>query len=89
MQTIQFQRKQNLSFNRIDDEVVLLHLEKGMYYGMDSVGSRLWELLTLPHTLETLVQAVQIEYEVDEAVCRQDVALFIETLQKNDMLEVA
>ncbi len=39
------QRKSDLLFNEIDGEVVMLSVENSEYYGMDKVGSRIWELL--------------------------------------------
>ena len=29
----------------VGDEAVLLQLDSGVYYGLDPVGSRIWELL--------------------------------------------
>ena len=31
--------------SRVGDETVILHLENGTYYGLDRLGTRIWELL--------------------------------------------
>ncbi len=49
------QRKSDLLFNEIDGEVVMLSIENSEYYGMDKVGSRIWELLEQPLSFKVLV----------------------------------
>ena len=36
---------QDVFFQEVEDEVVLLNLQTGMYHGLDKVGSRVWGLL--------------------------------------------
>lgn len=31
--------------SRVGEETVILHLESGAYYGLDRIGTRVWELL--------------------------------------------
>jgi hypothetical protein len=59
-------------FRELDDEAVLLNLKTGTYFGLDPVGTRVWQLLvedgSLARVLETLLQ----EYEVEPATLEWD-----------------
>lgn len=74
------QRKRELLFNEIDGEVVMLSIENSEYYGMDKVGSRIWELLEQPYSFRGLITKLIEEYEVSEEQCNKDTLAFIKKL---------
>jgi len=80
------QRKSDLLFNEIDGEIVMLSIENGEYYGMDKVGSRIWELLRQPCTLKSLVANLMKEYEVSEQQCNIDTLVFINKLYDKELI---
>ena len=53
-------------------ESVILHLEEGVYYGLNEVASRVWELIQQPRTVRDVRDALVSEYEIEEALCTQD-----------------
>ena len=81
-------RKGDLLFNAIDGEVVMLSIENSEYYGMDKVGSRIWELLENPHSFKELVVKLMQEYEVSEEQCTEDTQAFLEKLAVKKLLAV-
>jgi hypothetical protein len=48
-------------------EAVLLDLQSGTYFGLNDVGTRVWELLKEPKTKDELRAVILAEYEVTEA----------------------
>ena len=74
------QRKADLLFNEIDGEVVMLSIENSEYYGMDKVGSRIWELLEKPLSFKGLVVKLMEEYEVSEEQCAEETMAFLKKL---------
>ena len=58
---------------QLDAETVLLHLDTETYYGLDEVGSRVWQLLQEHGSTEPVVAALVQEYDVDEATVRRDI----------------
>lgn len=73
--------------SKIDEEVVLMSIQAGFYFTLDSIGSRIWELLSeKPYTLEELVQTLMEEYEVDEVTCRADVQAFIDEMSEKKLI---
>ena len=60
-----FRRNSDLIGTSIDDELVMLSVERDQYYGLRGVGSRVWELIEDPHTFEELVDQVLEEFDVE------------------------
>ena len=62
------------------DELVLLNLRDGVYYGLEAVGARLWALLKQPTTLAAIRDALVSEYDVEPKRCERDARALIEDL---------
>lgn len=73
-------------FQQLDRESVLLNMKTEQYFGLDPVGTRIWQLLTTTHTVAATVAAMQAEYEVAEAQLRQDVLALAERLMAKGLL---
>ncbi len=80
------QRKPGMLFNEIDGEVVMLSIENSEYYGMDKVGSRIWQLLENPMPFKELVNRLMDEYEVTEEKCRQETLDFVKKMTEKKLL---
>lgn len=66
----------------IGGEAVMMSIEKGAYFGLNPVATRIWDLIEQPRSLAELVAAVFDEYDVDAMQCEADVREF-----SADMLE--
>ena len=53
---------------------------------VNEVGVSLWKMLQEDVTLEELVQGILDEYDVDEAVAREDIQEFLEKLYEGGIL---
>jgi hypothetical protein len=80
------QRKPDMLFNEIDGEVVMLSIENSEYYGMDKVGSRIWELLEQPIAYRELLTKLIEEYEVTEQQCNRDTLAFLKKLEDKKLI---
>jgi hypothetical protein len=61
----------------LSGETVLLNLESGVYYGLDSVGTRVWQLLLEDKTVGDVCATMVGEYEVQPAVLQNDVSALV------------
>lgn len=66
-------RNHQLTTAELDGEVVMLSLETNRYYGLNSVGTRIWELLAQPMTLSMVCDTLMNEYDVTRAQCEREV----------------
>ena len=71
-----------------DDELVLLNLRDGVYYGLEDVGGRLWSLLQRPVTVSAIRETLVAEYHVEPARCGRDVRALLQDLAARGLIEV-
>ena len=67
-------------FRDLAGEAVILNLAKGTYFGLDSVGTRIWHLMSEHGSTEEVMKALLAEYEVEEGRLRQDLDNLIRQL---------
>jgi len=73
--------------SEVDDEKVVLQTKTETYYGVDGVGSRAWELLQQPRSVEEIQSEIVAEYDVDPERCRRDVESFVSDLLDERLVE--
>lgn len=74
--------KEHISCN-LDDEVVLLSLQTGEYYGLNIVAASIWTLIQEPRPVSGVRDTLLLEYDgiTPEACGEQVLALLTEMLQ--------
>lgn len=68
-----FQRNNKTISGRLQDELVMMDIEKGKYFSLNPVATRIWDLLEKPLALDELCGLLMDEYEVEEEQCRSEV----------------
>lgn len=81
-----FRRNPDLLFSDMDGETVMMSIKNGEYYGLDEVGSRIWQLLEKPESAETLTEKLIEEYEVTRETCLSDVMEFMNMLAEKQLI---
>ncbi len=76
-------------FRELEGESVLLNIETETYFGLDDVGTRMWNVLEKADSIQAAYEALMEEYDVDSATLKQDLADIIVRLQENGLLEIA
>lgn len=72
----------------IDNAVVMMSVEQGKYYSLDSVGSRIWNLLEQPRRVTAVCAMIQDEFAVERETCERDVLDFVGRLVAAGLLKV-
>ena len=52
-------------FRNLNDEAVLLDLKSGLYFGLNDVGARTWQLILQHGRLADVLDALLLEYDLD------------------------
>jgi hypothetical protein len=73
----------------LDGDAAVLHLGSGLYFGLDPVGARVWELVQEPIAVTAVIDALEQEFEATRGQLEADVAAFLESLTSHGLLEVA
>jgi hypothetical protein len=72
------------------EEVVILNLRNGEYYGLNEVGAKIWNLIQEPRTLDSVVENIMRDYpEVDSEQCAADVREIVEQFIEADLVTLA
>ncbi len=72
----------------VEDEVVILGLKDGVYYGLNPVGAFIWNLIQEPKTVAEIRDAVLEEYDVSEKVCENDLMELLTELSDKGLVEI-
>jgi hypothetical protein len=72
----------------IGDDIAILGLDQGTYYGLKDSGVRIWELLQMPIRIGDVHAALVEEFDVDEGVARNDLIEILGQLLDARLIEI-
>jgi hypothetical protein len=72
----------------VDDEVVLLSVRAGNYFGLNRVGSEIWNMLTEPRRVGDIFETLAQSHDVDADTMTRDVTAFLDTLIERGLVRV-
>ena len=74
-------------FRVLGDEAVILNLATSKYFGLNSMGTRLWQLIAEHGSVEKVIEASVAEYAVEERQLRHDLADLIQQLMQKGLVQ--
>jgi hypothetical protein len=80
---------EDVVFRELDGEAVILNLASGTYFGLDAVGTRMWQLLDAHRTLRRTLEALEEEFEAPHERLVTDLTEFVGQLHAKGLLAVA
>ena len=69
-------------------ESVLLNVKTERYFGLDDVGTSMWQALTTRPTLQAAYDDLLTAYDVAPDVLKRDLAKLVEKLVEQGLLEI-
>lgn len=72
----------------IGTETVILHVEKGSYYGLDEVGTAVWNRIQQPARVSEIRDAILQDYNVSLEQCERDLLAVLQKLSEQGLIEV-
>jgi hypothetical protein len=73
---------------RLDGELVLLNLLTENYFGLDEVGTRMWEVLSSAPTVQVGFDQLLSEYDVEAPRLRRDLEKLLSQLVKHGLIRL-
>lgn len=80
------QRAPDVIFKQVGEELVLLDFDGAVYYGLDEVGARIWQLLGETDSVDAIVERLMGEYDVTRETLRADVERLLEELASRGLV---
>jgi hypothetical protein len=75
--------------SRLEEEVAIVHVKDGVYYGLDPIGARIWELIGRPRSVRSVRDTLLAEYQVEAERCESDLLVLLEALREAGLLDVS
>ena len=72
----------------VNGETVILDLASESYFGLDEVGTRIWQLLQEKNDLQTVFDTLLDEYDVEAEQLKTDINELLEKLVDSGLVKV-
>ena len=73
----------------VGEETVILDLESGKYFSLNSVGGRVWELIQSGKSLKQICDVLIEQYDASREVLERDVLALASDLVEKKLVSVA
>jgi hypothetical protein len=80
--------RQDVLWNKVEGDVVILNLGSGIYFSLSGVGSRFWELIAEGVSREDAVQRLTAEYKVDASQLESDLDALLRDLSTEGLVSI-
>lgn len=74
--------------SKIGDEVVMLDVESGYYFGLNSVASVIWDLMKEKINLNSMVESLMQQYDIDKETCEADTLELLEKMIEKKIIRI-
>ncbi len=74
-------------FRELEGEAVLLNLASGMYFGLDPIGTRVWQLLGEHQMLRAVLERMLDEFDVDRETLQSDLLSLADDLSSHGLIQ--
>jgi hypothetical protein len=76
-------------FRELDGEAVILQLESGVFFGLDPVGTRLWQLIDTHGQLGAVLSVALQEFDAAPEVLERDLLRLVSELEEKQLVVVS
>ena len=72
----------------LGEEAAILNMKNSVYYGLNPVGARVWNLLQQARSVGELRDTILEEYEVETDRCERDLFELLEKMRSEGLIQV-
>ena len=84
--TTVLKRSEKVTFQKIAEEAVLIHMDTGTYFSLNNIGTEFWELFDGKQTLNELSVGLASKYDVEPEMVLGDLIELVEKLAEDDLV---
>ncbi len=78
--------KKRIFWKKVDEELVILDIETGIYYTLNEVGARIWELALDARSIKEIVDDLLVHFDASEDVMYKDAEKVLRDLVRENIL---
>lgn len=87
VQVMYYKQCSNLKAQSVDDEILILNLEKGNIHQLNTTASLIWAKCDGSHSKEDLVGLLVSYYDIDNSTANNDIVSILEELQRLELIK--
>jgi hypothetical protein len=72
-----------------DQDLVMVSIANGLYYGISDVAREIWEAIERPKKVSDLIDDLTGSYNIDRTTCKEETLSFLEDLRAEGLLKVS
>ena len=81
-------RSDALLSTSLGEDVVMMDVEQGAYYGLEAVAAHIWALTEQPLSVGSLCERLVTEYQISPEQCQQEVVAFLAELLNRHIVQI-
>ena len=81
------QRDPDVIAAEADQDIVMVSIENGFYYGVSDVGREIWDAIEHPKKVSDLINDLTKTYNVDRSLCEEQTLSFLDDLLTEGLLQ--
>lgn len=78
--------KASAIYDIIDGDVVIINLINGNYYNLTGTGAYLWDLIRHSNSLNSILNSLINEFDVDATQAERDLRIFLDQLKTEQLI---
>ena len=82
------QRDPEIISAEADEDLVMVSVATGYYYGLSDVAREIWDAIGRPKKISDLIDDLIANYQVDSISCKEQTLSFLEALLDEGLLQV-
>jgi coenzyme PQQ synthesis protein D (PqqD) len=82
-------RRSGLLAAAVREETIMMDIESGQYYGLDDIGSEIWQRLESPRKFGDLIDGLVTEYDADRSVIAEDVRKLLSIMAEHKVVTLS
>lgn len=71
-----------------DQDLVMVSIATGYYYGISNVAREIWDAIERPKRVSDLIQDLTTSYNIDRPLCEEQTLSFLENLLEEGLVQV-
>jgi hypothetical protein len=72
-----------------DQDLVMVSIANGLYYGVSDVAREIWQAIERPKKISDLIDDLEGTYNIDRTTCEEETLSFLEDLRAEGLLKVS
>jgi len=82
------QRDPDVIAAEADQDLVMVSIANGFYYGVSDVAREIWDAIERPKKISDLIDDLAATYNIDRSTCEEETLSFLEHLLSEQLLQV-